>query len=57
MVEEASDLELGWKKYDLSKFNREKNMWNITWELILKIRIMEMRCKRLGRIWGVPRLF
>jgi hypothetical protein len=24
-------------------------MWNITWELIL-----EIRCKCLGRIWGVP---
>ena len=37
-------------------FNMEKNMWNITWELILEIRIMEMRCKCLGRIWGVPSL-
>jgi hypothetical protein len=23
-VKESSDLELGWKRYDLSKFNREK---------------------------------
>jgi hypothetical protein len=56
-VKESSDLELGWRRYDLSKFNREKNMWNITWELILEIRVMEMRWKCLGRIWGVPSLF
>jgi len=56
-VEEARDLELGCRRYDLSKFNREKNMWNVTWVLILEIRIMEMRCKCLGRIWGVPSLF
>ena len=54
---ESRNLELGWRKYDLSKFNREKNTWNITWELILEIRIMEMRCKCLGRVWGVPSLF
>jgi hypothetical protein len=28
----------------------KKNMWNITWELILEIRVMEMRWKCLGRI-------
>jgi hypothetical protein len=27
----------------------KKNMWNITQELILEIRIMEMRWKYLGR--------
>ena len=32
-------------------------MWNVTWVLILEIRIMEMICKCLGRIWGVPSLF
>ena len=26
---EPINSELGWKGYDLSKFNREKNMWNI----------------------------
>ena len=35
----------------------EKDMWNITWELFLEIRIMEMQWKCLGRIWGVPSLF
>jgi hypothetical protein len=32
-------------------------MWTITWELFLEIRIMEMGCKFLGRVWGVPSLF
>ena len=32
-------------------------MWSTLGKIFLEIRIMEMRSKCLGRIWGVPSLF
>ena len=33
-MEESCNLELEWKRYDLSKFNREMIMWNINLGII-----------------------